>query len=422
MATKLTDSPDFVIRPLQTRAEVETFYRLNASVFRPDEDIEEVYQRRLQGALGEHNFHAGQRHGAFLGDTYVGGYVMRERTLCLESARLLTGCVGGVATHPNYRHQDIASVMMWDAVEHARDQHYALLLLHGIPNFYSHFGYTDVLEDIPRHTIDRTLILAQPVADCTVRQATLDDAETLLTLYQEHFGSYLGSFAPTRTIEQQQHFLRNWFEIVIPLLALDTDGKACGYLMLSRKQNKLIAFEVATNSWSAALVLLQHHARLLEAEKDSSAEISWPIPPSSITYYHIADHLPIRSEMYISPDRGWMAHPGHLPTLFSAIFPLWQQRWQESHPNWSGTLTFSIADFNISLELHAGLTSMVAYPSSPTYTIKLRSQSFLQLLFSFRPVSWIAQQEEVNIPRELFPIMETLFPPRQAWLSGSDAF
>lgn len=424
MKTELIASPDFVIRPLETVAEVETFYQLNARVFRPDED-ETAYTRRLRAAIETPNFSPRLLHGAFLGDTYVGGYGMRERLLCMGGSRLLTGCIGGVATHPDYRHQGIASAMMQDAIARAQAKHYALLLLHGIPDFYAQFGYDDVLEDIPEHFIDRALIPGQPVDGYTVREATLDDAQTLLELYREHYGAYLGSFAPARTLEQEQHFLRYWFEQVFPLLVLDAQGRADGYLLLLRRQGRLTLFEVAANTWPAALALLQYHAQLLDNEPESPDMLCWPLPSQSPTYYLLADHLPMRSEMQSYPDGGWMARPAHLPTLFQALLPLWQERWRSNAFNWSGTLEMRVGDFTAFLKLQAGDVQIIEQSDVATDTmhiIQLSPQSFVQLLFSFRPVSWIARQAGEHIPHTLLTVMQRLFPQASAWIAGSDGF
>jgi GNAT superfamily N-acetyltransferase len=92
---------------------------------------------------------------AFLGEIYVGGYILLERWLCVGSARLRTGCISGVVTHPDYRHQGIATALMLDAINYAHSQQYAFLFLQSLPNFYYQFSYIDVLEDMPKHYFDR---------------------------------------------------------------------------------------------------------------------------------------------------------------------------------------------------------------------------------------------------------------------------
>src|SRR5436309_683882 len=169
MSHRLTSSPDFTIRSLETPDEIEMYFRLNAQTFRPDEDTALVASRRRGLVVNDPEFHAIQLRAAFLGKTHVGSCRLQERWLCLESARLRTGCIGGVVTHPDYRHQGVATALMQDALAYAHSQQYALLLLHGIPDFYHRLGFVDVLEDMPQHALSRTLISELPPSMYTVR-------------------------------------------------------------------------------------------------------------------------------------------------------------------------------------------------------------------------------------------------------------
>ncbi len=114
MSNNLTLSPDFIIRSLQISTEIEEFFRLNAQVFRSDENTDIVANQRYRFITEDPDFRPSQLRGAYLGKTYVGGYILLERWLCLGAARLYTGCIGGVVTHPGYRHQGIASALMPD--------------------------------------------------------------------------------------------------------------------------------------------------------------------------------------------------------------------------------------------------------------------------------------------------------------------
>src|SRR5690349_11717996 len=136
MSNRLTESPDFTIRSLETPEEVESYFYLNARVFRPDEDTASVATRRRRFILSDPDFQVGHLHGAFLSEVHIGSYRMQERWLSLGSSKVRVGCVGGVVTRPEYRHQGIASALMLDALAVARQHHFALLLLHGIADFY----------------------------------------------------------------------------------------------------------------------------------------------------------------------------------------------------------------------------------------------------------------------------------------------
>jgi hypothetical protein len=315
---------------------------------------------------------------------------------------------------------------MLDAIDYAQSHQYALLFLHGAPHFYHQFGYIDVLENTPRHFLLREHVPEPSSAAYIIRPAVLSDAPALLACYQRHYSPYLGSFAPTRTPERQEHLLRNWFEVseLPSLIALSPEREMHGYLLLSRRRNNLYVYEAAADTWRAALALLQAHSRLLDAEPEPLQELWWPLPPTDSTFYLLADHVMVRSEMISFPDQGWMARPAHLPTLLSSLLPLWQEYWRQRSRalNWTGTLALKIGN-DVSF-LEVGPTSMrfVAAPSSSPHHVTFSQQVFTQLIFGFRPISWAMTQPGQAQGSGLIPVLNVLFPLSQAWIAGSDFF
>lgn len=425
MNKRLASSPDFVIRHLETPEEIDTYFQLNAKTFRPDEDTALVASRRRRFIMHDPDFQRSQLHSAFYGQTYIGSYRLHERRLSIESVQFPIGCVGGVVTHPAYQHQGVATAMMLDALAVARDRQYALLLLHGVADYYKQHGYIDVCEDMPQHAIQRALIPGDTSPGYIVRAIEQPDAPALLALYRQHHETSLCSFAPSRTLARQAHYLENWPEEAFPLLALNAQGAVEGYLLLSRRRGRLNANEVAANTWPAALALLQEHHRLLEAEGDTSSELYWPLPFSDITLHLLADHLPVRSEMESYPDGGWMARVANSSALLPGLLRLWHARWQQSRIDWAGRITIEVDERVCSLELSPGSTGgirLVDAASDEGHHIALSQQVLTQLAFGFRSATWAAGQAGQRIPDELIPVLEVLFPLRQSWIAGTDQF
>jgi predicted N-acetyltransferase YhbS len=422
MMKNLTRSPDFVIRSPQTAEEIEHNFRLNAKTFRPDEETVLVASRRRRFIENDPDFQMLQLRSAFYGKTYVGSYRIQERWLCVESSRLRVGCIGGVVTEQNYRHQGVATAMMQDAIAYAQNRQYSFLLLDGIPDYYQQYGFVDVIEDMPHHVIKHALIPDQHSEQCFVRVAELSDAAHLLALYVEHNRASMCTFAPTRTVARQVHYLKNWPEDHIAMLAFNKDGKPEGYLLLSRRRGQFEAFEVVANTWPAVLALLQYQNTLNAGEPASHIEVSWPLPLTDITSYFLAAHLPLRSEISTIPDGGWMACMASFSAVVQSLLPLWQDRWQKHQSEWTGVLVLFVEDERCTLELTPSTIRMFDRFSGEEQAVRFSQQVFTQLVFGFRPVTWAAIQAGQYIPDEFVPILDVLFPHKQSWIAGSDYF
>jgi predicted N-acetyltransferase YhbS len=422
MIKNLTASPDFVIRSPETPEEIEHYFRLNAETFRPDEDTVLVASRRRRMIEMDPDFQMIQLRSAFYGETYVGSYRMQERLLCVESSRLRFGCIGGVLTDQDYRHQGIATALMQDAFALAQNRQYSFLLLHGISDYYGQHGFIDVIEDMPQHAIGQSLIPDRPTEKCVVREAEPSDAAMLLALYMEHNRASMCTFAPTRTVARQIHYLKNWFEDHLPLLAFNEEGKPEGYALLLESRGQQEAYEVAANTWPAVLALLDYQYTLHAGECLSQTTVYWPLPLSDVTYYLLSDQLPIRSEIETYPNSGWMARMVSFSTLIQSLLPLWQDRWKKHHSEWAGVLVLVVEEEKCAFELSPTGLLLLDRLSIEGHEVRFGQQVFTQLVFGFRPITWAALQVGQHVPDELIPILDVLFPHKQSWIAGSDYF
>jgi hypothetical protein len=194
--------------------------------------------------------------------------------------------------------------------------------------------------------------------------------------------------------------------------------------MLAHHWERVEISEAAARTWPAALALLHHHNNLLEQEPEPTAKLSWPVQMNTPLYYLLADHLRLGTTAFSVPRGGWMARPIHLDRLLGTYQPLLQARWQAGHIPWAGTFTWQIADDYWQVELAAsGVVSLApASASAAQPWARLSLQAFTQLLFGFRPISYLASQPENTIAPELLPAFQALFPTRPSWIARSDFF
>jgi predicted N-acetyltransferase YhbS len=371
--------------------------------------------------------------GAFRANQQLGGYIIYERKLRMGVAQLTTGCISAVVTHPAYRHQGVARAMMQDAIAYALAHRHALLLLDGIPKFYYRFGYSDMF-DLSTQDINRSAILAHPASTYSVRPATIDDAASVLALYQYHYNAYTGSF--TRTHERQVHLLQHRSPQNPLLLAIDPAGKTRGYLTLSRGEEYPRALEMAADNWQATVALLKHHANLLSGPDAPDAlhyrlppgapVLQWMIDnlevPDTTMWRHPADEWGVRNQSFHHRYTGWMARLVHLPTLAQELLPEWQARWQRSLARWSGELSLLIDGEVCTLHIDGPELTLVDQGNTSALSVHFTMQEFVQILFGYRPISLITERGEQAISSELQSVLNILFPGGHTWIPSSDGF
>ncbi|MGH2514037.1 MAG: hypothetical protein ACRDHP_00115, partial [Ktedonobacterales bacterium] len=269
----------------------------------------------------------------------------------------------------------------------------------------------------------------------TVRPATPDDAPAVLALYERHYSRYTGSFA--RTLEHQRLRLVRSFDLGNPpALAVNAAGEAAGYLLLSRAGNRSRAGEVAADTWPAVAALLQHHAQAVAALPDAPPTLAWPLPPNSSTYYLLADNLDVpsttaedgahtwvlRGETYVARRTAWMARAVSLRCVVEALLPAWQTRLTSARMTSTAAFTLRMGDETRALRVAESAVQLLPAPVSGSLEAVLTPAQLVQLVFGYRPASYLATQPGARIPETLLPLLDTLFPAGQPWIPWSDSF
>lgn len=421
-----------LVRPVTTPDELKLQLQLGDQAFSPEPSPESAEHWR-EVITGSPEFRPEEIRGAFRGTEQLGGFIIYERKLCMGKAQLTTGCISAVVTHPTYRHLGVARVMMHDAIDYALTHKHALLLLDGIPKFYYRFGYTDMF-DLSTQDINRSAVLALPSSPYRVRPTTVDDATSVLALYQRQYHPYSGSFV--RTLERQIHLLHHRSPQNPLLLAIDPSGNARGYLALSRGEEYPQALEMAADDWPSAVALLQYHARLL-SRPDAPQALRYRLPatapvlqwmidnlevPDTTMWRHPADEWGVRTQSFHHRYAGWMARLVHLPTLAQEILPEWQARWQRSLAQWSGTLSLAVDDAICTLHINGSELTLGAQSNPSAYTLHLTIQEFVQILFGYRSITLLIAQKQQSVSDDLVAVLNILFPTGHTWIPASDGF
>ena len=299
--------------------------------------------------------------------------------------------------------------------------------------------------DFTAHELDRQAVLALPESPYTVRLATLDDAGSILALYQRQFGPYTGSFA--YSLEQQAHWLHH-IELEKLLLAIDPTSQVRGFLFLAVEQARGPFFlagaqvwELAVDDWLAAIALLQHHARLVNDRESQATPGAFlcSAPPTSPVSGWMAEHLEVvnisswdspilgwavREQTFRHRNAGWMARLVSLSALTQAMLPEWQARWQRSLAHWSGDIALMVGDEAFTFRIAGTDIRLLDLPGTTANALLLTPQAFTQVVFGYASIVRVLQQREHvrPLPDDVATVLSILFPTGQTWIPTSDWF
>jgi predicted N-acetyltransferase YhbS len=421
-------TPSLVVRPLVSTEEYDAYFRLSDAAFsnQPSEESTQWWMHFLTHSPG---FCAEQLRGVFRDGQLVGGCTLDERVLRMGTAHISTGCIGGVVTSPDYRKQGVATALMQDTYDFAHRNNHALLLLDGIPKFYGRYGYIDMF-DVTAVEVDRSAILAQPPVGYGIRLATEDDAAAILALYNDHYGSYSGSF--DRSHELQTYRLHHTRRP--PVVAFSPWGQVVGYLLCGSGDEVATGREIAANNWDALLALLQYHAHLLDGDNAPRTLVyhlpldapmtQWMIDtlevPDTSQWHTPPEEWGVRSMAYHHRYTGWMARLINFPALMAAVLPELQIRWQRSMAYWGGTITLTIDGETCVLRIDGADVQRMEYADATAYHLELTPQAMVQGIFGYRQLSHLANV--AHLPEDVRSVLSILFPPGHTWIPGSDWF
>lgn len=432
----------YIVRPPHTvdeLAEHVSGYVEVAQSFSAERLPEDTATRLLQKLTTFPGYRQEQVRSAYRNGEQLGGYRIYERQLSVGAARIATGCIGGVYTRAEARMQGVATALMHDAIAYAQTHEYGLLLLDGIPKLYNRYGFCDVY-DLSTCELDRLAVLSLPESPYEVRLPTLNDASSLLTLYQRYFESYTGSFV--HSTEQHIH----WIQHIGPgklLIATDKHGQVKGYLYLAAAQaqgNIYLAgtqlWELVVDEWSAAVALLQHHARLVEHQGATKA-ILYMVPPNSPVVHWMTDNLEVVDistwdnpmlgwsvcqQTFHHRNAGWMACLVNLSALTKAMLPEWQARWYRSLAHWSGYISIVVGNEAFTLRFDDRSLQLLNTPVISTDVLTLTPQAFVQAVFGYRSIAELVLLREQPLSCDLVTVLSILFPTGQTYIPASDWF
>jgi predicted acetyltransferase len=394
----------FIVRHVQPQ-EFPIVAELVTQVFRgSSQALYEQHRHYWQNRLHAPGFdYAAHRVGVLSNDVserIVSHTEVYPYTLRYGSVTLRVAGVGGVCTHPDFRHNGYNSAVMHDSLAYMAEQGAHLALLNGISGFYMRFGFSSVF---PNYFFEvESESAAKLPMPLRLRPPAPRDIPYMAALYQKHWA---GRVTLTRSAElwlwRVTHDAHSFIQVVE-----DQRGRLCGYL--AAPYATAANAEVLADNMDAALTLLADAGRRYQ---QAGAQISWLLPPDDALVYYARQALPVRVSAVYQPDGGWMARIIDTEALVSALLPELIAQAHTTMPE----LKTSALEFACQPDV-----VQIGLKGKPAARSRLSHQDFIQMMFgSLRP-SMLALRSAMS--HEAVHLLETLFPPRMAAVASWDWF
>jgi len=393
---------DFVVRAIQID-EIPRAADLVARVFSQSNSelrkslshqFTQIYPNR------PNHYHRAYR-GAFYKSKLVSFLYVHDFTLRYGRAALQVAAISAVCTDENYRGRGYAAAVIKDTLTYAAEQGAHMVLLYGIPDYFSRFGFSSVW---PQYTLQAPTDIASGLTQSLqLRIATPDDALVMRSLYNQHWGARI-------TVERSSALWRWRLENSRgeAAVALDKRGRIHGYIWHEPHQLSERS-EIVANSPEAIMSFLAYSGRRWQHEGKS--HFVWLVPPDDMIIPYAQQILPITLQASYFPSGGWMARIIDSTAMIAELMPEIIAQARVSSRNFKPReLVLEVQPDGVEIGLK----------SNPDSFCRLSLRDFIQILFgSLRPAT-LAMREPLRQVNIL--LLETLFPSRVAAIAAWDWF
>jgi predicted N-acetyltransferase YhbS len=339
--------------------------------------------------------------GAFYKNKLISFLYVPDFILRYGRAALYVAGIGAVCTDEAYRGRGYAAAVIKDTLTYAAEQGAHMVLLQGIPNYFSRFGFSSVW---PRYTLQAPCDIAAKLAQALqLRIATPDDLPAIAQLYNQHWGTRI-------TVERHAALWRWRMENSRGETALAVDGKGHIHGYIWHEPHELShRSEIVADSPDAIMTFLAYSGRFWQHK--GLDNFVWSVPPDDMIIPYAQQILPITLQASYFPSGGWMARIIDSAAMITELMPEIIAQAKAMSPNFNPNhLILKVKSDGVEIGLNSNSASFC----------RLSLRDFIQILFgSLRPAT-LAMREPLS--GASIHLLETLFPPRVAAIAAWDWF
>ena len=318
------------------------------------------------------------------------------------SARLSVAGISKIFTERGYRKRGFSAAVMRDALAYAVETGVHLALVHGIPDYFTRFGFSPVW---PEYLAEfDSAALAALETPLKLREPHIQETPSIAALYEQ---SWSGRVSLIRSPETWLWRMNGGDAARRVLVAVDPGGQINGYIAGRHFTGSEV--EVVAATPEAVLTLLSFAGQLhLDKGLD---RVRWLMPPDDPLLVYARQIVDLDLTARYRASGGWMARLIDTRTLVEALLPEIVEQARFIFPRLKPDQII-MGSHKVGMEI--GLRNQ------PTTFAHLQQRDFIQILFGSLHPGALPLRDE--LAPEAVRLLEALFPVRVAALGLWDWF
>ena len=336
-----------------------------------------------------------------------------EKTLRIGKAKIRFGGIAGVGTKEEHRMKGYASVVLEASTKLMQDRGYEMGMLYGIRNFYHRFGYGVVFPVSRLFVKTENMLSAKEVL--RVRAMKKADGAMVQKLYNR--------LNATRTATVVRPAQWSYFELSPDfkkpgqaIVVEDAKGRIQGYATWVIRDEQMLVSEIG----GTGVAVFETLAKALgkRAKRAQVGEVTFDLPADDP---FIDFCVPYGCERRIVHplNSDAMGRIIHLWPLMEKMVPEFSSRLVDAAYKGTDALLLETDIGSVGLHISKG---QIRVAEGGKTKIKIPQLLLTQLIMGYRDIADVMGEKNVSVPKTALPLLQILFPKRDAYMWWSDRF
>jgi predicted acetyltransferase len=337
----------------------------------------------------------------------------------IGSVSVKMGGIAGVWTHPDHRKKGYASQAMWDGIALMEKEGCDMSILFGIADFYHRYGFAVAFAE--QSMTLSTQALQKLSGPYRGRTAKPTDLLAIRRLYRRYNAGRSGmDVRPTDWMPRWymprlgEGTTRRAGQVVV---VCDGQDRVRGYAVYDAQAERMVVAEVCGTDHKALMSIGGVLARRALRAKVEHIRFCLPVDDP---FVHLCVPLGCEVRAGYPFNSGAMGRIVRLNSLIKKMIPVFEERVKKSQLTWRGVLGIETDIGRVGLRIGP---SGVAISSPSAHTrIKVNQMVLTQMVMGYRGVFDVVHDRGVDIPKQILPVVDVLFPRGNPYMWWTDRF